>query len=105
MIFDSDDEEAVLNQVDQIANNTHAVPINNNAAENLIDFNSETITAPPSIDQQANVQPTEIHPPLAEPNMEALGSGLPADQEQLTSTPILLTLLPLNCQKCTMPLN
>ena len=51
MIFDSDDEEAVLSKVDKITNNTHAVPINNDAAENLIDFNNKTITALPSIDQ------------------------------------------------------
>ena len=88
MIFDSDEEEAALNQVDQIAYTTHAVPINNNAAENLMDFNNETVTVPPLIDQQANVEPTSIHPPLTESNMEALGSGLPTDQEQLTSTPI-----------------
>ena len=94
MIFDSDDEEAVLNQVDQIANNMQAVPINNDAAENLIDFNNEPITALPSINQQANVQPTAIHPSLTEPNMEALDSGLPTDQEQLTSTPILASKTP-----------
>ena len=44
MIFDSDDEEAVLYQVDKIVDNTHAVPIKNDATENLINFNNYCTT-------------------------------------------------------------
>ena len=44
--------------------------------------------------QLINKQPTAMHPPLTEPNMEASGSCLPTDQEQLTSTPIPAFELP-----------
>ena len=81
MIFDSDNEESILNQVDHIANNMQAVAIKHNAAEKILDFNNEAITALSSIDQQANVQHPAIHPPLTEPI-------LPTNQEQLSSTPI-----------------
>ena len=54
-------------------------------AENLVDFNNKTITAP-TIYQQANHQPTAIYLPLTDSNIEALRSGLPTDQEELSST-------------------